>query len=182
RFSVDWKNVWKKHQFGPRTGGTTQNPNGSHKKPRRRVATMAQRRAANIRERRRMFNLNEAFDKLRRKVPTFAYEKRLSRIETLRLAITYISFMSELLTGGAQRDYIPYSLFPLIPIGRIKDHHYIGDSNPFIHSKYTSTSTSSTIHLAKTDLSHWSALKLYEPSPKYLLKEFTKVSPECQRV
>ena len=31
------------------------------------------------------------------KVPTFAYEKRLSRIETLRLAITYISFMDELL-------------------------------------------------------------------------------------
>jgi hypothetical protein len=31
-------------------------------------------------------------------VPTFAYEKRLSRIETLRLAITYISFMDELLT------------------------------------------------------------------------------------
>lgn len=46
-----------------------------------------------------MFNLNEAFDRLRRKVPTFAYEKRLSRIETLRLAITYISFMTELLTG-----------------------------------------------------------------------------------
>lgn len=33
-------------------------------------------------------------------VPTFAYEKRLSRIETLRLAITYIGFMSELLAGG----------------------------------------------------------------------------------
>lgn len=42
--------------------------NGSQKKTRRRVASMAQRRAANIRERRRMFNLNEAFDKLRRKV------------------------------------------------------------------------------------------------------------------
>lgn len=42
--------------------------NGSSKKTRRRVASMAQRRAANIRERRRMFNLNEAFDKLRRKV------------------------------------------------------------------------------------------------------------------
>lgn len=61
---------------------------------------MAQRRAANIRERRRMFNLNEAFDKLRRKVPTFAYEKRLSRIETLRLAITYIGFMTELMNGS----------------------------------------------------------------------------------
>ncbi|XP_024080373.1 class A basic helix-loop-helix protein 15-like isoform X1 [Cimex lectularius] len=99
------------------------NPLGSQRKPRRRVATIAQRRAANIRERRRMFNLNEAFDKLRRKVPTFAYEKRLSRIETLRLAITYISFMSELLNGThkesegtsspiyqSHRDYIPYSI------------------------------------------------------------------------
>lgn len=98
----------------------------STKKTRRRVATLAQRRAANIRERRRMFNLNEAFDKLRRKVPTFAYEKRLSRIETLRLAITYISFMNELLNGVSlkhdransiyhlpnQRDYPPYSLIP----------------------------------------------------------------------
>ena len=68
-------------------------------KKRRRVATVSQRRAANIRERRRMFNLNEAFDRLRSKVPTFAYEKRLSRIETLRLAITYINFMDELLTS-----------------------------------------------------------------------------------
>lgn len=102
----------------------------SSKKIRRRVATLAQRRAANIRERRRMYNLNEAFDKLRRKVPTFAYEKRLSRIETLRLAITYISFMTELLqstpsSGGEtvqspgpyalpQHDipYVPYSLIP----------------------------------------------------------------------
>jgi len=101
--------------------------NGNHmstKKTRRRVATIAQRRAANIRERRRMFNLNEAFDKLRRKVPTFAYEKRLSRIETLRLAITYISFMAELLDGGptssridspvchfsGRGDFLPYSL------------------------------------------------------------------------
>ncbi|XP_057372698.1 protein Fer3-like [Daphnia carinata] len=71
-------------------------------KKRKRVATVAQRRAANIRERRRMFNLNEAFDKLRRKVPTFAYEKRLSRIETLRLAITYISFMDQVIRSEAK--------------------------------------------------------------------------------
>ena len=37
-------------------------------KKRRRVPTLSQRRAANIRERRRMFNLNEAFDRLRTKV------------------------------------------------------------------------------------------------------------------
>ncbi|XP_061598416.1 pancreas transcription factor 1 subunit alpha [Cololabis saira] len=71
---------------------------GSHSKDkRRRIITVVQRQAANVRERKRMFSLNEAFDELRRKVPTFAYEKRLSRIETLRLAIVYISFMTDLL-------------------------------------------------------------------------------------
>ncbi|XP_037019821.2 fer3-like protein [Artibeus jamaicensis] len=71
---------------------------------RKRVITYAQRQAANIRERKRMFNLNEAFDQLRRKVPTFAYEKRLSRIETLRLAIVYISFMTELLESCKNKE------------------------------------------------------------------------------
>lgn len=71
---------------------------------RKRVITYAQRQAANIRERKRMFNLNEAFDQLRRKVPTFAYEKRLSRIETLRLAIVYISFMTELLQSSEKKE------------------------------------------------------------------------------
>ena len=80
-----------------RQRGLSLGPTGKSK--RRRVATVAQRRAANIRERRRMFNLNEAFDDLRNKVPTFAYEKRLSRIETLRLAITYIGFMAEIVDG-----------------------------------------------------------------------------------
>ncbi|KAI0211708.1 Fer3-like protein, partial [Lamellibrachia satsuma] len=56
-----------------------------------------QRRAANIRERRRMFQLNEAFDILRKRVPTFAYEKKLSRIDTLKLAVTYIEFMTDML-------------------------------------------------------------------------------------
>ncbi|KAM3928040.1 fer3-like protein [Leptodactylus fuscus] len=71
---------------------------------RKRVITYAQRQAANIRERKRMFNLNEAFDLLRKKVPTFAYEKRLSRIETLRLAIVYISFMTELLNSPGKKN------------------------------------------------------------------------------
>ena len=40
-------------------------------------------------------------------MPAFAFEKRLSRIETLRLAIGYISFMSELLLQlGAGPDYL----------------------------------------------------------------------------
>uniref|UniRef100_A0A8C2WSN5 Fer3-like bHLH transcription factor n=1 Tax=Cyclopterus lumpus TaxID=8103 RepID=A0A8C2WSN5_CYCLU len=71
---------------------------GHHSKSkRRRIISVVQRQAANVRERKRMFSLNEAFDELRRKVPTFAYEKRLSRIDSLRLAIVYISFMTDLL-------------------------------------------------------------------------------------
>ena len=66
---------------------------------RKRKTTPAQRQAANVRERRRMCNLNTAFDRLRRRVPAFPHEKRLSRIQTLRLAITYISFMTELIAG-----------------------------------------------------------------------------------
>lgn len=64
--------VWPRQQCGGmvanRLNRSPTNGTSSQKKTRRRVATMAQRRAANIRERRRMFNLNEAFDKLRRKV------------------------------------------------------------------------------------------------------------------
>ncbi|XP_018934694.1 fer3-like protein [Cyprinus carpio] len=72
----------------------------SGKPMRKRVISSVQRQVANIRERKRMFSLNEAFDRLRRKVPTFAYEKRLSRIETLRLAIVYISFMTDILENN----------------------------------------------------------------------------------
>jgi hypothetical protein len=46
-----------------------------------------------------MFHLNEAFDELRKRLPAFNYEKRLSRIETLRLAMTYISFMKDISDG-----------------------------------------------------------------------------------
>ncbi len=79
------------------------NLNMNHAAPlppkRKRKTSPQQRLAANVRERRRMCNLNTAFDRLRRRVPAFPHEKRLSRIQTLRLAITYISFMTELLSG-----------------------------------------------------------------------------------
>uniref|UniRef100_A0A8D2KY13 BHLH domain-containing protein n=1 Tax=Varanus komodoensis TaxID=61221 RepID=A0A8D2KY13_VARKO len=53
-----------------------------------------QRHAANVRERKRMLSINSAFDELRGHVPTFPYEKRLSKIDTLRLAIAYIALNS----------------------------------------------------------------------------------------
>ncbi len=76
----------------------------SQKPKRKRIITHDQRKAANIRERRRMMSLNEAFDILRQTVPTFHYEKKLSRIETLRLAIGYIYFMTEILNGKEPKE------------------------------------------------------------------------------
>uniref|UniRef100_H2MV41 Si:dkey-34f9.3 n=1 Tax=Oryzias latipes TaxID=8090 RepID=H2MV41_ORYLA len=60
-----------------------------------------QRHAANIRERKRMLSINSAFEELRCHVPTFPYEKRLSKIDTLRLAIAYIALLREILLSGA---------------------------------------------------------------------------------
>lgn len=40
-------------------------------------------------------SINSAFDELRIHVPTFPYEKRLSKIDTLRLAIAYIALLRE---------------------------------------------------------------------------------------
>ncbi|UYV66144.1 PTF1A [Cordylochernes scorpioides] len=59
-----------------------------------------QRHAANLRERRRMQSINDAFEGLRAHIPTLPYEKRLSKVDTLRLAIGYIAFLSELVNSG----------------------------------------------------------------------------------
>ena len=45
------------------------------------------RHAANMRERRRMQSINEAFESLRQHIPTLPYEKRLSKVDTLKLTI-----------------------------------------------------------------------------------------------
>lgn len=50
-----------------------------------------------MRERRRMQSINDAFEGLRAHIPTLPYEKRLSKVDTLKLAIGYINFLSELL-------------------------------------------------------------------------------------
>ena len=61
-----------------------------------------QRAAANVRERKRMMSINTAFEELRLHVPTFPYEKRLSKIDTLRLAIAYIAMLKDILASGRE--------------------------------------------------------------------------------
>ncbi|XP_064648384.1 helix-loop-helix protein 13-like [Lineus longissimus] len=65
-----------------------------------------ERHAANIRERKRMLSINSAFEELRYHVPTFPYEKRLSKIDTLRLAIAYIALLRDILMSG--RDPVQF--------------------------------------------------------------------------
>lgn len=70
-----------------------------------------QREAANLRERKRMQSINEAFEGLRAHIPTLPYEKRLSKVDTLRLAIGYIGFLSELVktnVGTANSNHNTY--------------------------------------------------------------------------
>lgn len=61
-------------------------------------------------------SINSAFDELRVHVPTFPYEKRLSKIDTLRLAIAYISLLREVL----QTDYDPLTYVEKCLRGEIK--------------------------------------------------------------
>lgn len=56
-----------------------------------------QRKAANERERKRMSNINHGFERLRARVPTLPYEKKLSKVDTLRQAIEYIQMLKEML-------------------------------------------------------------------------------------
>ena len=63
----------------------------------KKIKTVSQKGKANIKERKRTKCLNEAIARLRSKVPTFPYEKCLSWTETLKMATSYIVFMTELL-------------------------------------------------------------------------------------
>lgn len=61
-------------------------------------------------------SINSAFDELRVHVPTFPYEKRLSKIDTLRLAIAYIALLREVLTT----EYDPLTYVEKCLRGEIK--------------------------------------------------------------
>lgn len=43
-----------------------------------------------------MQNINEAFEGLRAHIPTLPYEKKLSKVDILKLAISYITFLGEM--------------------------------------------------------------------------------------
>lgn len=75
-------------------------------------------------------SINSAFDELRIHVPTFPYEKRLSKIDTLRLAIAYIALLREVL----EADYDPLTYVEKCLRGEIKaDTAHWNTSGKFIN-------------------------------------------------
>ena len=67
-----------------------------------------QRQVANARERDRTHSVNTAFSALRTLIPTEPADRKLSKIETLRLASSYISHLGNvLLLGDGGPDNAP---------------------------------------------------------------------------
>ncbi|XP_039276113.1 transcription factor 15-like [Nilaparvata lugens] len=65
---------------------------------------MKQRFQANARERNRTYSVNSAFTVLRSLIPTEPADRKLSKIETLRLATSYISHLDAQLTTGSDNQ------------------------------------------------------------------------------
>nr|XP_033804135.1 transcription factor 15-like [Geotrypetes seraphini] len=61
-----------------------------------------QRQAANARERDRTHSVNTAFTALRTLIPTEPADRKLSKIETLRLASSYIAHLANILLLGEE--------------------------------------------------------------------------------
>ena len=65
-----------------------------------------QRQAANQRERKRMKTINDAFEGLRERIPVSSGgDRKLSKVDTLRLAIRYIQQLSHVIHACDEEDH-----------------------------------------------------------------------------
>uniref|UniRef100_A0AAG5D3S9 BHLH domain-containing protein n=2 Tax=Anopheles atroparvus TaxID=41427 RepID=A0AAG5D3S9_ANOAO len=79
------------------TGATEFSSLSREERRRRRRATLKYRTAHATRERIRVEAFNVAFTELRKLLPTLPPDKKLSKIEILKLAICYISYLNHVL-------------------------------------------------------------------------------------
>uniref|UniRef100_A0A8C4QYN0 Scleraxis bHLH transcription factor n=1 Tax=Eptatretus burgeri TaxID=7764 RepID=A0A8C4QYN0_EPTBU len=85
-----------------------------HSKRPRLLQEVPQRQVANARERDRTHSVNTAFSALRTLIPTEPADRKLSKIETLRLASSYISHLGNvLLLGDGGPDNAPCNTPPV---------------------------------------------------------------------
>lgn len=67
-------------------------------------SVVRKRVAANARERKRMQGLNTAFDQLRKVVPQWGQDKKLSKYETLQMALSYIMALNRILNDSSRNS------------------------------------------------------------------------------
>ncbi|CAF2625404.1 unnamed protein product [Rotaria sp. Silwood2] len=139
-----------------------------------------QRHAANLRERKRMQSINDAFEGLRTHIPVHPYEKRLSKVDTLRLAIDYIAFLNRLLSSTSQTD----SIHPLPqPSHRFRSHpsHPHGNNCPVLTRKKIVLDCTPIANddndQGQTIMGH--SLSWYDASLHHLVHHSSVVAPGC---
>ncbi|XP_041738056.1 musculin [Coregonus clupeaformis] len=94
---------------------------GGHQKDGRQT----QRNAANARERARMRVLSKAFSRLKSSLPWVPVDTKLSKLDTLRLAASYISHLRQLLQDNVfESSFIhPVNLTWPFVVGRSEDNN-----------------------------------------------------------
>ncbi|KAM9337797.1 musculin [Symphorus nematophorus] len=96
-----------------------------------REARQTQRNAANARERARMRVLSKAFSRLKTSLPWVPADTKLSKLDTLRLASSYISHLRQLLQDDRfeNRFAHPVNLtWPFMMTGRSEDSQDISST------------------------------------------------------
>ena len=78
------------------------------------IIKQVRRVKANDRERNRMHGLNDALDELRSVLPTYPDESRLTKIETLRFAYSYIYALTNMLEKEKGEQLMP-PMYPMPP-------------------------------------------------------------------
>ncbi|XP_037549839.1 transcription factor 21 [Nematolebias whitei] len=91
--------------------------------PQPKEARQTQRNAANARERARMRVLSKAFSRLKTSLPWVPADTKLSKLDTLRLASSYISHLRQLLQDERFESFAhPASLtWPFLSAGRSEE-------------------------------------------------------------
>uniref|UniRef100_A0A182MGQ2 BHLH domain-containing protein n=1 Tax=Anopheles culicifacies TaxID=139723 RepID=A0A182MGQ2_9DIPT len=138
--SVIYKNCYHHFSFPLRAPGADDKP-----------GTPIQRNAANARERARMRVLSKAFFNLKRNIPWVPADTKLSKLDTLRLAKNYITYLAATLDGQSVEDFStnlaqpPKTAWPFI-FQQVQPH----ETSKTKHQQSTTTTPQSTSSFTAT--------------------------------
>lgn len=125
------------------TDSGSESSESDSKSPEKFESATRRRMAANARERKRMEGLNTAFDRLRKVVPQWGQDKKLSKYETLQMALSYIMALNRILTE-ARRHNAPHRQWMELPFDCVQPENYpclmrynSAPGQEYIHSSFS---------------------------------------------